>query len=257
MFGLIRRVLRVAGRVVLAIAGGPANGAPRQPSAEPAAPALRRRTGLASLAVAGATLVFGGLGWLVGSGAAAEADLALATTAQAVDNALLGDGLEAVSALGSSPAGLVALVAAPLGLWRVGHPLASRFATLAALGAMAASALLKRVWLRPRPPGDLIEVVGDSPEGYSFPSGHTLLYVSFFGFLFYWTYTFVRPGRLRTALLWTFGVLIGLVGLSRVYLGHHWPSDVLASYALGFAWLLVLIQWYARVRLGRGATWTS
>ena len=110
---------------------------------------------------------------------------------------------------------------------------------------------------RPRPSGDLIDIVGDSPEGYSFPSGHTLLYVSFFGFLFYWTYTFVRPSRLRAALLWTFGVLIGLIGLSRVYLGHHWPSDVLASYALGFAWLLVLIQWYARVRLARGATWTS
>ena len=256
MLGLIRRVLGVARRVVLAIGCSLISRA-AQVDASAGTGAVRRRTGLVTAAVAASTVAFAGLGWLVGSGAAIDADLALATTAQAADHALLGAGLQTVSALGSSPTGVVALVAAPLALWRVGHPLASRFAALAALGAIAASQTLKRLWLRPRPSEDVLNIVGDSPEGYSFPSGHTLLYVSFFGFLFYWTYTFVRPGRLRTALLWTLGVLIGLIGVSRVYLGHHWPSDVLASYALGFAWLLVLIQWYARVRLATAVTWTS
>jgi undecaprenyl-diphosphatase len=256
VLGLLRGTLRAARRLLVAIGGGVARPGP-DGTATQAATVARRRTGLASVAVAAGTLAFGALGWLVGSGVVAGADLALSTTVQAANHALLGAGLQAVSAVGSGPGGLVVLGAAPLALWRVGHPLASRFAALAAVGAIIASTLLKQLWLRPRPDEDLVAVIGDAPEGYSFPSGHTLLYVSFFGFLFYWTYTFVRPSRLRTALLWTCAALIGLIGLSRVYLGHHWASDVLASYALGLAWLFLLIRWYARVRLGRGATWTS
>jgi undecaprenyl-diphosphatase len=72
------------------------------------------------------------------------------------------------------------------------------------------------------------------------------LYVGFYGFLFYLAYTRLRRGRLRTLLLWLLGALILLVGPSRVYLGHHWPSDVLASYALGLAYLVLLVRWYAR-----------
>jgi undecaprenyl-diphosphatase len=217
----------------------------------------RRRTGLASLAAGLAVAVFGVLGWLVGSGAASGLDLAISAGVQEAEGALLAAGMRAISAIGSSPVALPVLVGAPVLLWRVGHQLASRFTTVAALGALLGAAALKQLWLRPRPSGDLVEVIGGEPAGYSFPSGHTLLYVSFFGFLLYWAYTFLRPSRLRTILIWTFAALIGLIGVSRVYLGHHWASDVLASYALGFAWLLVLIQLYARARLNPRGAWRS
>jgi membrane-associated phospholipid phosphatase len=86
--------------------------------------------------------------------------------------------------------------------------------------------------------------------GNSFPSGHTLFYVTFFGFLGYLAYAQLKPGRLRTAVLWVTGLLILLVGPSRIWMGHHWASDVLASYALGLTYLMLLVQLYGRRRLG-------
>jgi undecaprenyl-diphosphatase len=215
----------------------------------------RARNGLASLIAGLGVAAFGGLGWLVGSGAVVGLDLAISAGVQEAEGALLAASMRVVSVFGSPPVSVPLLVGGPALLWRLGHRLASRFAAVAALGALVGSAVLKQLWLRPRPPDEVVEVIGGAPAGYSFPSGHTLLYVSFFGFLLYWSYTFLRPGRLRTILVLTFAALIGLIGVSRVYLGHHWASDVLASYALGLAWLLILIQWYARARLGsqRGA----
>ena len=250
MLGLVRRVVSFARRLApvlrsaLRLAGSPGPAVPVSPGR------ARWRTGLTSLAIGAGVAVFGLFGWLVGSGSAAGVDLAISTGVQSADSSLLGAGMQAISSFGSSSLGLLGLVGAPLLLWRLRHPLASRFVAISALGAIGGTALLKQLWQRQRPTDDLIQVVGGSPEGHSFPSGHTLLYVSFFGFLFYWTYTFVPSGRVRTLLLWTFAGLIALIGLARVYLGHHWASDVLASYALGFAWLLILVQWYARARLG-------
>jgi undecaprenyl-diphosphatase len=257
VLGLVRRVVSFARRLApllrsaLRFAGSPGPPAPVPPAR------ARWRTGLSSLAIGSGAAVFGLLGWLVGSGSAADVDLAISTGVQSVDSSALGLGMQAISSFGSSSLGPLGLVGAPLLLWRVGHPLASRFVALGTLGAIGGTTLLKQLWQRERPTDDLLQVVGGSPEGHSFPSGHTLLYVSFFGFLFYWTYTFVRSGRLRTLLLWTFAGLIGLIGLARVYLGHHWASDVLASYALGLAWLLLLVQWYTRARLSSRAAGAS
>ena len=252
VLGLVRRVVSVVRRLasvvrtVLRFADSPGPAAPVSDGR------VERRTGLTSLAIGTGAAVFGVLGWLVGSGSAASVDLAISTGVQSADSSLLDLAMQAVSSFGSSSLGLFGLASAPLVLWRLGHPLAGRFVALSALGAIGGATLLKQLWQRQRPTDDLIQVIGGSPEGHSFPSGHTLLYVSFFGFLLYWTYTFVPRGRVRTLLLWTFAGLIGLIGLARVYLGHHWASDVLASYALGFAWLLILVQLYTRARRSRG-----
>jgi undecaprenyl-diphosphatase len=80
----------------------------------------------------------------------------------------------------------------------------------------------------------------------SFPSGHVTSYMALFGFLFYLIYALMRPSLLRSALGAVFGALIGLVGLSRVYLGAHWASDVLGGYCFGFFWLALTIYFYRR-----------
>lgn len=97
---------------------------------------------------------------------------------------------------------------------------------------------------RPRPAlEDMVEVYAPSITK-SFPSGHVTSYIALYGFLFYLVYTLMRPSRLRSALLIVFGAMVGLVGLSRVYLGAHWASDVLAGYCLGFSWLALMIHFY-------------
>jgi len=88
---------------------------------------------------------------------------------------------------------------------------------------------------RPRPASDVVRVLIDAKEIYSFPSGHTVHYTAFFGFLWFITFALAKARALRWPLLsvWT-GLILG-VGLARIYLGAHWVSDVMGGYLLGGA----------------------
>jgi undecaprenyl-diphosphatase len=80
---------------------------------------------------------------------------------------------------------------------------------------------------------------------YSYPSGHVLFFVVFFGFIAYLALTHFT-GRLRAIVIIICAMLIVLIGPSRIFLGAHWASDVLGSYIIGTLWLFVLIfayQW--------------
>lgn len=96
---------------------------------------------------------------------------------------------------------------------------------------------------RPRPGADLVNVF-QTLKDYSFPSGHVMFYTAFFGFLMFLTFTLVKRGFLRYLLNSIFILLIGLVGLSRMYLGEHWASDVIAGYLLGSLTLMLAIAFY-------------
>jgi undecaprenyl-diphosphatase len=89
---------------------------------------------------------------------------------------------------------------------------------------------------RPRPPVDLrITAV----SGASFPSGHATQAAAVYGMVVL-VLTAGRSVRLRVAAWSAVVVIVGAVGLSRVYLGAHWPTDVLGGYALGAMWITVL-----------------
>jgi membrane-associated phospholipid phosphatase len=75
---------------------------------------------------------------------------------------------------------------------------------------------------------------------YSYPSGHVLFFVVFFGFFAYLAWINFA-GRVRIIGIVTCAALIVLIGPSRVFLGAHWTSDVIGSYIIGTIWLLVLI----------------
>jgi undecaprenyl-diphosphatase len=96
---------------------------------------------------------------------------------------------------------------------------------------------------RPRPTVDLVHVLGVL-NSYSFPSGHVMFYVGYFGFMWFLIYTLMKRSPMRTAILTFLGLLIVLVGPSRIYLGQHWPSDVLGAYLLGSLTLVVVIWFY-------------
>lgn len=98
--------------------------------------------------------------------------------------------------------------------------------------------IIKNLVERPRPP--LVNAL--SPEkSFSFPSGHGFVALSFYGLLSYYLFR-LSKNKFQKFLSIFFGVIIILsIGLSRIYLGVHWPTDVLASFAVGSAWLTTLI----------------
>jgi len=103
-------------------------------------------------------------------------------------------------------------------------------------GGQALGTLAKTVVSRQRPPASTALIA--LPPSYAFPSGHALAAVLLYGVL---AFLAIRALHSRGARA-TVGVgavaLIALVGLSRVYLGVHWPSDVVAAWFLGVAWLV-------------------
>jgi membrane-associated phospholipid phosphatase len=101
----------------------------------------------------------------------------------------------------------------------------------------------KLVVNRPRPDVLVVNVI-DKLTDTSFPSGHVLFYVSFVGFLWFLCYTLLKPGWKRTLALCVFGAVVALGGLSRIYMGEHWPSDVLGAYLLGSICLVLTIALY-------------
>jgi membrane-associated phospholipid phosphatase len=133
---------------------------------------------------------------------------------------------------------LTAIVLGMLGLrWEA---IAAIFAGVAA-GAL--NTLVKIAVRRPRPSADLVHVF-QNLNSYSFPSGHVMFYTAFFGFLLFLTFILIKYSWRRTLLEIVLGLLILLVGPSRMYLGEHWGSDVLGGYLLGSLMLILSIQFY-------------
>ncbi len=119
---------------------------------------------------------------------------------------------------------------------------------LVGVGAGAlANRILKAAIGRPRPTDELIEVLIEYPN-LSFPSGHVVFYVQFFGFLLYLVARQTRPGWQRSMAMFLVGWPITLVGMSRVYLGAHWPSDVLGGYLVGGIALFLMAVNYERFK---------
>jgi len=101
------------------------------------------------------------------------------------------------------------------------------------LGAASLGVALKHAFHRLRP----VAYFGDTPSSYSFPSGHALGSLCFYGILAVILAARVR-GRVAQFGIWITAVLlIGLIGISRIYLGVHYPSDVVAGYCAGAIWV--------------------
>lgn len=101
--------------------------------------------------------------------------------------------------------------------------------------------VLKNLFGRPRPQDPLLRTV----SGLSFPSGHALLSVAFYGLLIYLVWHNIANKLLRWILIVLLILLILTIGLSRIYLRVHYASDVLAGFAMGVIWLVLSI-WIVR-----------
>lgn len=96
---------------------------------------------------------------------------------------------------------------------------------------------VKMIFYRPRPEWSLVTELG-----YSFPSAHAMISMVFYGYFIYFTHKNLKS-RWKIVVEILFGLLIFSIGVSRIYLGVHYPSDVLGGYALGFIWLMVCIHY--------------
>lgn len=176
-----------------------------------------------------------------------EWDLAIAQRVQSVTIAGFDTLMTGVSLLGSGWLPWLLVVTAALLLIKAGLR-TEGYITLAGPGlGWPVNRLLKFLIGRPRPTDSLVHVTGKFYYE-SFPSGHVFFFVEFFGFLFFLAYVLLKPGRLRHASLIVLGLLIFLVGVSRVYLGAHWPSDVAGAYLAGGIWLVLMIEVYRRLK---------
>ena len=97
--------------------------------------------------------------------------------------------------------------------------------------------LLKIIFLRPRP--DVNNLILES--GYSFPSGHSSTGMAFYGYLIYLIYKYVNNKKIKISLIIFLSLIIVAIGLSRIYLGVHYASDVLGGFLLAIVYLIIFI----------------
>ncbi len=159
-------------------------------------------------------------------------DMHIAQTLAAVRTPALTVLMQSVSAL-CSPVVLLAICLGMMVLYRKKH-----YSIPIAVNLMVSVSLnysLKNVFLRERPP-QVLRAVAES--GYSFPSGHAMAAGAFYGFLIYMVAHSAMPMRRKRLLIALLAALIGLVAFSRVYLGVHYASDVVAGLAVSTCYLL-------------------
>jgi undecaprenyl-diphosphatase len=104
-----------------------------------------------------------------------------------------------------------------------------------ALSSLSLMFILKLIFHRDRPLTPLLEAA----KGYSFPSGHALMSITFYGLIIYMVWKNERNTLVKSILTALLVMLIIFIGVSRVYLRVHYASDVLAGFCVGLMWLLI------------------
>ncbi len=98
--------------------------------------------------------------------------------------------------------------------------------------------LLKNIFQRARPTGyELVE-----QGGYSFPSGHSMVSTAFYGLIIYFVYTKFENKKIRNLICVILSIGIILIGLSRIYLGVHYLSDIVAGFLISIIYLILVIN---------------
>jgi undecaprenyl-diphosphatase len=204
-----------------------------------------RKAAVGVSAAAAAAIFFAWLAHAVMHGTLAWFDLAVRGTIHSWASPLLTRAMEGITQLGS-PSFLIGLGA--IVVWRLaklGRIRAAILMGIATLGAELFDQVLKAIFHRPRPEA----FFGATPVSYSFPSGHSVESCCFYGVLAAIVASQSRPRWARWG-IWIMAATITLaVGTSRIYLGVHYPTDVLGGYAAAVTWVALVwlvYQWWRR-----------
>lgn len=98
--------------------------------------------------------------------------------------------------------------------------------------------IIKMIIARPRP--DMLRLVYET--GYSFPSGHAMVATGFYGFLIYIANKKIKNKALRRCITILLTLLIFLIGISRIYLGVHYATDIIGAFIIGIIYLVIFIN---------------
>ena len=138
--------------------------------------------------------------------------------------------MESISAL-ATPVSLLVLLLVIVAFAPGKRP--GMFCTVNLVLVVLLNVLLKELVQRPRP--EDINLVVET--GFSFPSGHSMVAMAFFGLLVWLVWHHEKDRTMRLACCAGFSLIILLIGISRIYLGVHYASDVLAGFCISLAWL--------------------
>lgn len=194
---------------------------------------------LGLLAVAGGLWLFGGLAEdYLTRDPIVRFDQAVADALHAAATPFATKVFLGITALDSAEATVpIGLIVTGLLAWRRRWLYASGW-LVALVGIVALNLLLKQIFERPRPIFVDPIIVETS---YSFPSGHAMDSLVAYGMLAYFALLFIKPWRARMGILFGAALLVILIGFSRLYLGVHYFSDVIAGFAAGGVWLSACI----------------
>ena len=103
--------------------------------------------------------------------------------------------------------------------------------------------IIKPIIQRPRPPFEIQQVI--HPHSFSYVSSHSLVTVTLYGMIIYYFYKYCPNKSVKYSAITISVIWILFVGLSRIWLGVHYPTDVLGAYILGF----ILLQIYSKIRI--------
>ncbi len=105
-------------------------------------------------------------------------------------------------------------------------------------GAYLLNSVIKIIVARPRP--HVLQLVYE--DGYSFPSGHAMVSTAFYGFLIYIVYKNIKNKTFKNSIISLLSLLIVLIGISRIYLGVHYATDVIGGVIIGIIYLVLFIK---------------
>ena len=191
----------------------------------------------------GAILIFLVLAVLAKTVAYFTFDVTITHALQAFNGAWFDSLMRTLTWIGFGPQADLIILAVLIFLYASGLKWETVVALVSVVGSTTMGLGIKVLVDRPRPSADLVNVIAQLKD-YSFPSGHVLFFVTFFGFMLFLAYTLLKHSWWRTALLVILGSMVALIGPSRIYMGQHWASDVIAAYLLGSVWLALSVLIY-------------
>lgn len=194
-----------------------------------------------------ATLAAGLLAYLGKTVGQLPLDLELTRWTQGISTPGVYEFLHAVSWIGYPPQSNYIWGTVIVLLFLIGWRMESFGFFMAAAGSAILWLIIVPLVDRPRPSPELVRVATELPTG-SYPSGHVLNLTAIFGFLMFIAIQKIENVVVRRVVGALLAVPILFVGISRVYDGAHWPSDVLGGYLIGGIWLALSIGVYQEIR---------